>query len=567
MSEKITIINNKTEALDIARKCQKTPFNKKHVIQKVDNSAWDNFSLAKQVLSKEWQFSDEAIQNTLSYLYDKLHHVCYLVCISDGQKHMYKISHTQSATDMYNALLENLRNNTNPELTDKQRSTIQKTLASPFRVMQCIVKPFKDTESEPETNEYLRLMDGMDLPNGVFILNLTDAVILKENREHPFPYVVGKADLGKYAFKEHIPILSISGAKGYSDIVIPNYDDVFIALGKDIGSSKFTTNWSDKKIEKAVFRGGPTGCGYTPETNQRLHLATMNYPTLLDAQITVKEGSTTIDSNTVKVDPKYGVGMLSTGIKPGSFLTMADQSKFKYIVHVDGNVNAYRLLTSMMTGSLILRVESEYTSWVDHLIKPNVHYISVKADLTNLIKKIKFCKANDDKCKEIAKNGMEFAKKALEPNFVKTAFQKILWAVGSRMKGVARKTVKKTDTNKKAKEEIPEDIQNAEVDIEEQEEPEEPELEQIKATIVEKQPEEKQPKEPVKIMKIVKVVKPKQKKAEEKQLEQQQPEQKKTEPKQKTERKMTVSQIAKKMETRRKCIQKYRLGLTKKSRK
>jgi hypothetical protein len=46
-------------------------------------------------------------------------------------------------------------------------------------------------------------------------------------------------------------------------------------------------------------------------------------------------------------------------------MTLKEQSRFKYIVHIDGNVNAYRLLTTMKTGSVILRVVSEYTSWAD----------------------------------------------------------------------------------------------------------------------------------------------------------------------------------------------------------
>jgi hypothetical protein len=65
-------------------------------------------------------------------------------------------------------------------------------------------------------------------------------------------------------------------------------------------------------------------------------------------------------------------------------MTLKEQSRFKYIVHIDGNVNAYRLLTTMKTGSVILRVVSEYTSWADKYLKPDVHYVGVRADLTDL---------------------------------------------------------------------------------------------------------------------------------------------------------------------------------------
>jgi len=108
---------------------------------------------------------------------------------------------------------------------------------------------------------------------------------------------------------------------------------------------------------------------------------------------------------------------------------MAEQSKYKYIIHVDGNVNAYRLLTTMLTGSLILRVDSPYTSWVDHLIKPNKHYIMVRPDLSDLVEKIQWCMRHDTKSSQIAKNGYDFAKKVLQTDYIKTSIENILWKV------------------------------------------------------------------------------------------------------------------------------------------
>lgn len=133
----------------------------------------------------------------------------------------------------------------------------------------------------------------------------------------------------------------------------------------------------------------------------------------------------TIDSRSIKFDPVYGLGMLNTGIKPAkSFLTMAEQSNYKYIIHIDGNVNAYRLLTTMRTGSLILRVSSVYRSWVDHLIKPDIHYIQIKPDLSDLESAIEWCMDNDDKCEQIAQNGLDFAISVLQKEFIKSYFQK-----------------------------------------------------------------------------------------------------------------------------------------------
>jgi hypothetical protein len=400
-----------------------------------------------------WEITEASIQTTLNYLFDKLSHQCYMVCIKDGEKTMYKLIPGKTSPEMQKALKDSLQKNRT--LTTQQRGYVASFLMKPFRIMQCILKPYTDS-NDVENNEYMQLIRDMNLPDGVFIFNLTDAVILRDDRRHPFPYAMGNADLGEYAKGTFLPIFSTSGAKGYSDVVIPNYDDVFVALGKSL--PEFTTEWSKKTIAKAVFRGGPSGCGFTPETNQRLKLAAMKSD-LLDAEITGK--GATIDSKSVKFDPKLGLGMMNTGQKPGSFMSMEQQSLYKYIVHVDGNVNAYRLLTTMASGSLILRVESEYTSWADSFLTAGKHYLSIKSDLSDLVEKIEWCKRNDSKCKTIAERGMGVARKALTREFIQDFLQKAMWSTVP--KGPAKKTGKKTAK----KEDVPLAEPNAVEDVQE----------------------------------------------------------------------------------------------------
>ena len=133
---------------------------------------------------------------------------------------------------------------------------------------------------------------------------------------------------------------------------------------------------------------------------------------------------------------------------------MNEQSNYKYIIHIDGNVNAYRLLTTMTTGSLILRVTSQYTSWVDHLLQHKVHYIPVKADLSDLLDVVRWCKQNDDRCREIASNGMKMAQTILSKKFIQTYFQKVLFSVPAsvqvQMPALAKKSVKKSSPTRKS---------------------------------------------------------------------------------------------------------------------
>jgi hypothetical protein len=382
-----------------------------------------------------WEMSENALKNTLTYILDFLNHSCYMLCVDESGHKMFKLETGKTSPFIESILYAELR-------TKKDRNIDYALLNSDgklksLRVMQCIVKPYARTSTT--TKEYVDILKGANLPDGVYILNLTDAVILRKDGRFPWQMVTSEPLPQEFLANPFIPILSTSGQEGYWDIPIPNYDDVEIVLSGSMPN--FTTEWGMKTIEKAVFRGGPTGCGYTSRTNMRIKLAELAQiranQSFLDAGIVGQPGSKTIDSKSIRFDPLYGLGYMNTGINPVERMDMKAQSRHKYIIHIDGNVHAYRLLNTMRTGSLILRVKSDYTSWVDHLLEDGVHYISVKPDLSDLIDKIKYCKENDERCMEIANRGMEMANRLLTKPTVVSAFEKTLWEVYSKMNPVA----------------------------------------------------------------------------------------------------------------------------------
>jgi hypothetical protein len=256
----------------------------------------------------------------------------------------------------------------------------------------------------------------------------------------------------EYTQGRFLPVLGGSGAVGFFDIPIVNYDDVSIAQNSSkLGA--YEIDWSKKKA-KAVFRGSPSGCGTHAETNMRIKIAEMKVdPDILDA------GITRVGEGTPRFDPVRGLSILDTTAKKIGFMNMVEQSKHKYIVHIDGNVAAYRLLHTMMTGSLILKVKGRYTMWTDHMLKDGVHYVSVNEDLSDLEEKIRWCMEHDAECETIAKNAYEFAKMALANHYVQIAFAETLWNVhtssmmGSspEVKGGKRKTRRKSKHRKTKK--------------------------------------------------------------------------------------------------------------------
>ncbi len=397
----------------------------KHMEHTQQQSETPNFDLPRELGNPIWEISLSSLANTLKYIFEFLHHQCYMLCVHGNNVVMCKLEMQSTAPvfrEIINKHIEKLDDNS--ELAPAQTKYIREYIDNnrdKLRVMQCIVKTFGETDTSE--NEYLKLLRGLELPDGVFIMNLTDAIILRRDGKSPFQMTTGRVQYPEYNFSKHLPILSMSGQRNYLDIPIPNYDDI---AAKPLTSA--ITVWEEKRKNIAVFRGGPTGCGYTSETNMRIKLGSMSNSPLLDVRITKPAGARNIDTKSIRFDPKYGLGMMNTRMNfENQFLNMAQQSNYKYIIHVDGNVNAYRLLTTMATGSLVLRVMSQYTSWAEHLMKHKVHYIPVRADLSDLLDVIKWCRKNDDKCKEIARNGMLLAQRLQSKAFIKSYMRDVLY--------------------------------------------------------------------------------------------------------------------------------------------
>jgi hypothetical protein len=352
-----------------------------------------------------WEVSLDAAKRTLEYIFKVLYHTCYLLAVKGGKPTLYKLR----ADGIPNFYKEEIKKAaaTNPEFK------IIEQKISTLRILQCLVKGRGEEEQLSSAyNRFFREYP-LQLPTGVYILNLTDAVLLRKDGKTPW------GQEHPYSGMPMLPILGGSSAVGYYDIPIPNYDDVLIATGRTkLGD--YELDWNKKK-PKAVFRGSPSGCGTHEDTNMRIRIAEMVAkkqisPDLLDAGITrVSEGGP-------RFDPIYGLSVLQTSVTKIGFMNLVEQSKHKYMVHIDGNVAAYRLLHSMMTGSVQLKVKGKYTMWLDHFMKDGVHYVGVAEDLSDLEEKIQWCIAHDKECEEISKNAYELAKMALEREFIEQFF-------------------------------------------------------------------------------------------------------------------------------------------------
>jgi hypothetical protein len=295
---------------------------------------------------------------------------------------------------------------------------------------------FKDDEGDKSITNFLELITELcytrNIPDVCFFISPRDFPILRKDRYHPYDRLYKGTDLpylgSMYKINE-VPIFSQSITDEYADELIPNDDDI-IGLLCDSKKELYNTNWKLKK-NIAVFRGSATGSGTTPEDNSRLKLYELgkNNQNIIDAKLIGLNDKIKVDNEgyiatiDIRKYPK-----MNKEYKEEHSLSPKEQAKYKYIIHVEGHVAAFRLTRELAYGSLILKVISKWKTWYsDQLIgwriddnsiegrnlRDTAHFIIIDSDLSNLISTLKWCmesKRNDEICEKIAGRALEFHK-------------------------------------------------------------------------------------------------------------------------------------------------------------
>ena len=298
-----------------------------------------------------------------------------------------------------------------------------------------------DTNVTTIKNMLEELCEKRKIPDVEFFINRRDFPIITKDSTEPYNNIWGNktTPLVSHCFDKYLPILSVSNTSRYSDVLFPVYEDweriqskhnkYFPPKCKNY-QHEFNTEWTDKK-PIAVFRGGSTGTGVTIETNPRLKIAYMSSISKKD-----EDGLPFIDTGITNwnlrprklEDNEYlqTIDIKNIGFDLVGKLTPDEQSNYKYIINIDGHVSAFRLSLEMNMGSVILKIDSDWKVWYSQFLKPYVHYVPVKSDLSDLYSQIKWCKNNDDKCKDIVNNAKEFYNTYLQEDGVLDYLQKML---------------------------------------------------------------------------------------------------------------------------------------------
>lgn len=307
----------------------------------------------------------------------------------------------------------------------------------------CLVRyeyPLKerDTNISIVSDMLSTLAKERELPDFEFFVNRRDFPLLKLNSTEPYEEMFDDDNLPllSHNYSTYSPIFSMVGNSAFADIPIPTPDD-WSRIGRKEGKyfpdtctrcfeMKSELDW-ENKINKAVFRGSSTGIGTTIENNPRLKLCMLAMKNKdLDAGIT----SWNVRPRKIKGEKYLKTieieKMPFSLVKP---LTPSQQANYKYIIHIQGHVEAFRLSLELESKCCILLVESKYKLWYSHLLKPYEHYVPVKSDLSDLENILEWCKQNDGKCKKIAYQAYTFSQTYLTKKGILDHLQQLFWQV------------------------------------------------------------------------------------------------------------------------------------------
>lgn len=96
------------------------------------------------------------------------------------------------------------------------------------------------------------------------------------------------------------------------------------------------------------------------------------------------------------------------------YVSLQDHTKYKYLIDIEGNGYSGRLKILLFTKRLLFIQDRKWKEFYHFELKPYVHFIPVKNDLSDLLDQIKMVREKgEDFYNEIVNNASEFAKNNL----------------------------------------------------------------------------------------------------------------------------------------------------------
>uniref|UniRef100_A0A1A7W7D0 Protein O-glucosyltransferase 1 n=2 Tax=Iconisemion striatum TaxID=60296 RepID=A0A1A7W7D0_9TELE len=219
-----------------------------------------------------------------------------------------------------------------------------------------------------------------------------------------------------------LPVFSFSKTSEYRDIMYPAWTfweggpavwPIYpTGLGRwdlmrdELKRSAAQWPWR-KKESRGFFRGSRTSSERDP-----LILLSREAPELVDAEYT-KNQAWKSEKDTL-------------GKPPAKEIPLVDHCKYKYLFNFRGVAASFRLKHLFLCGSLVFHVGDEWQEFFYPQLKPWVHYVPVKQDLSDVRELLQFVKENDAIAQEIAERGKDFILHHLRMEDVSCYWERLL---------------------------------------------------------------------------------------------------------------------------------------------
>ncbi len=198
-----------------------------------------------------------------------------------------------------------------------------------------------------------------------------------------------------------------------------------------IEEANLSNDWQNKK-DKIFWRGGPHGSeskylynisNFDKLARLKLVLFSKLYPNIIDAKFIASYGEFSKDKDGDNL--KYVLDLLE--VQSSNRVSESEHLKYKYLVAIDGNTCPWlRVPWIMLSNSVLVKQETSNVEWFYSSLKPYVHYVPIKKDLTDIFDKIEWLKSHDEEAHKISINAQNFIRNELMPEHIEAHMVLIL---------------------------------------------------------------------------------------------------------------------------------------------
>jgi hypothetical protein len=199
------------------------------------------------------------------------------------------------------------------------------------------------------------------------------------------------------------------------------YADELAAIEKAVRVNPF-----EQRQEIIKWRGSLSGSEYPNLENYgrfpryALLMMSVKYPDIVDARLTnyYFGGNEPGAALRKRFEREFGC--------PAETLPAASFVPYKYLISLDGVAAAWKRVATILASGAVLLLHHRWNQFFYPGLKPWIHYVPIKYDVSNLIEQYEWLIAHPSQAKKIAENGLRFARCILHPKALEAYFAEVV---------------------------------------------------------------------------------------------------------------------------------------------